>query len=114
MIHANEARELAGAGDLAVKSILNMLDKEIRKASSAGDRILDCAKLAQYSSVLTVCIPWFSHFTADKVQSRVMDELKKCGYTASYVEGSRYVPRGLQDDAGQGTIHKSISLVIKW
>lgn len=62
------------------------------------------------------CTPTYSSLdNLSKLDLRVVAKLKTLSYSVKYSrDGLPYVPRGLQDDEGGGTMHQNFGFTINW
>lgn len=110
MITAQQAAEIAKAGDKEVDRILLLLEKEIEAKAKLGEREYKC-----YKHVSWEALGLYDEKKPSPLQERLITELKKYGFAADMrLDGESYVPRGLADDDGNGPEHWNSVLVIKW
>ena len=80
-------------------------------------RIKTCAEKGEFSCFIDMgAIPFYEVIPdLSALETRVVEKLKSLGYQVDYSkEGSSYVPRGLQDDNGDGTQYQNFGFTINW
>jgi hypothetical protein len=107
MISAKEARELWNASDAKVeKFLLKTVEPAIVKAAKDGNR------------EVKIHIGCHSHKTPYNIldlDTNVLAKLQNLGYTAGieWIDAA-YVPRGLQNEIGEGPLHRNYGYFIRW
>jgi hypothetical protein len=107
MISANEAKELYYASGAEVEDFLTKtIEPAVIKAAKGGKRQATIDIGCQRASM---------PYEIKSLDSNVLAKLRNLGYTAGiqWIDDA-YVPRGLQDDSGKGTLHRNYGYVIKW
>lgn len=110
MITAKQARDNVILSKANVQQYLDKIDALIISASHLGKSKVEIGIVG-----LSNCVPTASTVIATAIQIRVIDELRNFGYQAcvdSY--GERYIPRGMQDDVGEGPMHVNVGIIISW
>lgn len=107
MISAKEALDLYNNSLRTLSQYLETnFHSKIRQAAMDGKR--------EYILFLDSC----SEFNApklDELQLKVIAELQKLGFNASYISyGDSYVPRGLMDDSGNGPEYRNYGIKVTW
>lgn len=104
MITAKDAREIASQSDAWLQTELRKLEPDIKKSAELNKS--PCT--IHLGSVAT-----WEVLQPTNAQVRVIDALKKLGFTVKFEKyGASYVPRGLQDDDGNGPTHKNFGYII--
>ena len=108
-ISAKDARERANQSEIAAQKWLKNIEPQIIKAADANEfRFtfhMDAVDVT-FAARLPDLPPQIKH---------AIVILEHLGYGVNYCTyGERYVPRGLQDEAGEGPLYQNIGLVISW
>lgn len=109
MINAKEAKALYDKSGQEVADYLkSTVEKEVTRAATAGKRkVFIGLGTTEYSSEVPDKIT--------PVHRGVIETLKVLGYVVSIAQdGESYVPRGLQDDDGNGPWHTNYGFHIGW
>lgn len=107
MINAKEAKELYDQSGAEVEAFLTqVVEPKVKAAAEAGKRFV----FIYIDAVETYIIS-----KPNAMQTAAMIKLGELGYVAGWLEdGERYVPRGLQDDDGDGPMHKNVGIQVGW
>jgi hypothetical protein len=109
MISAKEAKELCEKSEVALDKFLN---------STIKNAIIEAANKGNLTTNIYIgSCP--SHNSIDKeitcFYGLVIEKLIKLGYTASIdYYGGKYVPKGLQDNYGDGPEYRNYGFIISW
>jgi hypothetical protein len=109
MITAKEAKELYDKSGQEVKDFLSHhVEGYVRSAAESGHRIA----FIHLGSLETFC---YLDKYITPLQLAVVEKLTELGYYAQIkFYGDKYVPRGLQDDDGNGPMHQNYGIQIGW
>lgn len=110
MITAAEAKQLVETSAKNVERLLAAIEPKIREAAEKGERSVFIYEQELWSAEEYKPQP-------TPLQQRVMAELEK--YPRSFgvrftSDDHTYVPRGLQDDDGNGPVHTNWGIKISW
>lgn len=108
MLTAKQAKEIA----LDTEKVVNdrILKDFIPLIKSHADK-------GEFECFLNMgCVPTYSSpDNLSKLDLRVVEKLKSPGYFVKYSKsGFPYVPRGMQDDECDGTMHQNFGFTINW
>jgi hypothetical protein len=111
MITAAQARENVKMSNATLQKYFEKIDRMIEKASCEGKTYVALYGLDELSgSILS-----YAKIEVTRLQQRIIDELKSIGYSASVVfDGDAYVPRGLQNDDGEGPEYLNVVIHVSW
>lgn len=113
MITAHEARELSALSDKTVNEYLEIISKWIKEDAARGSRVCYTNKYINGSPFQSIsgAIEIFNRPTPTIFQSRIIDELRKLGFSADLEKyGDQYVPKGSHTDC----LYQNYSIVIRW
>lgn len=102
MITAKEAKEIYDKSGAEVANIMEKLNVEqaVKSAAEGGKR----STIVYLGDEI-----WWS------TRRSVVTRLRELGYGAVIgLYGDKYVPRGLQDDNGEGPVHQNYGIHISW
>jgi len=109
MITAKEAKELYDKSGQEVADYLSHhVEGYVRSAAESGKRFvfIHVGTVDPYEHVDQKLTPQ---------NKAVVEKLQELGYRARFVlDGDKYVPRGLQDDNGNGPSHQNYGIQIGW
>ena len=109
MIDATEAKRLYDETGREIEDFLDFtVEKEIINAAKAGKRLvfIYLDNINTFVSLDRLTTPF---------QKNVVLKLQELGYTARIdLYGKEYVPKGLQDDLGNGPVHSNYGIIIEW
>ncbi len=107
MITAKEAKALYDQSGGVVQAFLrDKVEKPVKTAATAGKRTVFIHVDSQ---------PTYRDVSPDPLQTAIITELIRLGYTAKYgTDGHTYVPRSLEDNTGDGPLHKNYGFIISW
>jgi hypothetical protein len=110
MITAKQARDNVENSNTYLQVFFEKIDYLIDTASKEGRTQVHLDIIG-----LCDCVKVGSHILPNAKQVRIMDELKSIGYNADLESwGDHYVPRGLQDDHGNGPNHVNLAILVRW
>lgn len=117
IITAEQAAELALMSDETVNQYLQRIGKAIEAAARAGRRGLVLSSIIEFAGDERVSFSKPAHGVnrhAD-FQRLLISALEKFNYTAELKAcGEQFVPRGLQDDDGNGPFYQHYTIVVSW
>jgi hypothetical protein len=109
MITANEAKEIYDKSGAEVADYLKLnVEQAVKSAAEGGKR----------STI--VYLGNTQHWTVSQsdttpLEKAIVSRLRELGYGAVIrLYGDKYVPRGLQDDNGEGPAHQNYGIHISW
>lgn len=109
MITAKQAKQFYDDSGYEVEQFLtHSVETEVMNAAKGGKRSV---------FIFLDSVERFSHLdrVITPLQKAVVDKLKELGYHAEIkIDGDWYVPRGLQDDDGNGPKHVNYGIMIGW
>ena len=107
MITAKEAKAIYDESGVEVQAFLrDKVEKPIKTAANAGNRTV-FIHVGSHPDYLTV--------NASPFQAAVVTELIRLGYAVKFgTDGHTYVPRSLEDNTGDGPLHKNYGFIISW
>jgi hypothetical protein len=109
MIDAKQAKQLYDESGAEVTDFLkHQVEKKVTDAAKGGKRFV---------FIYLDTIGPFDHVEGKltPLNRAVVEKLQELGYRARIVlDGERYVPRGLQDDDGNGPSHQNYGIQIGW
>ena len=120
MITAAQARNLTQLSDTALERFLSIVGPEVEKAATAGRNELDLGTILALKSVpnseeISFSLEQFNKPKVSAYQQRLLDKFSALGYAARLTPtGGLYVPRGRQDDDGNGPLFQQYSIIIRW
>ncbi len=111
MITAAQARELTARSEANVERLLALMEPQIVKAADAGKDFV-----AVFVDGLDSSVPLYgARFQPTPVQTSVINRLQALGFKAHMAAvGSSYVPRGMQDDDGNGPEYINYTVIVNW
>lgn len=108
-ISARDAHARANQSEVAAQKWLKLIEPLIIKAADANE-----FSIMHHLDTIDVSFGARLPDLEPKIKGAV-SMLREMGYNVTYaVYGDRFVPRGLQDDDGNGPMYQSIGLKISW
>lgn len=108
-ITAAEVRDLCRNSQVAAEQFLKQIEQKIVDAAKANQ-----GSYMHHIDAIDVSFNTRLPELEPKLKN-ACEILKRLGYQVSYtVYGDRYVPRGLQDDDGNGPMYQNCGLKISW
>lgn len=109
MITAAEAKKLYDDSGVEIEKFLtHTVQRPVLEAATRGERSvhITLGSVGPFEHVDQQITPLYKG---------VLDKLAKLGYRCSIgIHGAPYVPRGLQDDDGNGPSHTNFGLNVHW
>lgn len=112
MITAAEASQLVLESKTNVDLYIRQIEPNVADLAKSGSRIYTCYVTGLWNA-FDIWEANSQNFTP--IQKAVVAKLKSLGYVVVLgTDGAAYVPRGLQDDDGNGPEKINVCLIIKW
>lgn len=107
MITAKEAKAIYDESGVEVATFLkNKVENAVKNAAFLGNRTV---------FIHVDSHPDYLRVNASPFQAAVVTELIRLGYAVKFgTDGNTYVPRSLEDNTGDGPLHKNYGFIISW